>query len=94
MGNIRKNKTTKERINENLADQKIAAWCIESGYKIYPLPTPECKGKAECNKYKLAIERAGKIKMGKEQYTLIESQNKIWELYHLIYNNKNENKKK
>ncbi len=88
------NKKRKRNVSRgDLVDQNIAAWCIERGYKIYPLPAPECKGKVSCDKYTLVIERFGKKKMGKQEYTYIECQNKIWELYNLIYSKKNENKK-
>ena len=87
-------KPKKVVINNDIADQKVAAWCIENLYKIYPTPMPECKGRANCDKFTLTVEKVGKKKVGKETYSYIESQNKIWELYHLIYNKRNEKQKK
>ncbi len=78
-------KKTKDVIDVNLVNHKASSWCIENGYKIYPTPQDSCKGRSECNEYKIVIERAGKKRIGEKTYTYIQCQNKMWELYSKLY---------
>jgi hypothetical protein len=78
-------KKTKEEIEVNTLNYTALSWCMSNGYKIYPKPMPSCKGRGECNEYKIIIERAGKKRIGEKVYSYIECQNKIWKIYDTLY---------
>ena len=86
-------KKQKEEFKVNIVNQVAMSWCIEQGYKVYPIPLPSCKGRSDCNKYKVIVERAGKKKIGQNEYTYIGSQNIIWSIYNQLYSKHNETKK-
>jgi len=89
----KKAKKQKEESQFYIVSQTAMAWCIDQGYKVYPIPSPSCKGKTDCNKYKVVVERAGKKKIGQYEYTHIGSQNIIWSIYNQLYSKHNETKK-
>ena len=85
-------KKQKEELEVNIVSQVAMAWCIEQGYKVYPIPLPPCKGRKDCQKYKVVVKRAGKKKIGQNEYTNIGSQNIIWSIYNQLYSKHNETK--
>ena len=78
-------KKQKEEIDISLVNHTATSWCIEQGYKVYPLPQPKCKGRKDCNEYKIVVERAGKKRIGVKTYSHIESQNTIWRIFNELY---------
>ena len=69
-------------------------WCINYGYRVYPIPQESCKGRLDCNEYKILIELANKKKLGTKTYTRKETESKIWEIYSLLFNKHKQNEKK
>lgn len=80
----RKNRRTqKEKIDYSIVSQKKAAWCIDNGYKIYPIPSGKCLGR--CTEFYVVVQRGVHKKKSKEVYTDIGVANKTWELYNFFY---------
>jgi hypothetical protein len=80
----RKNRRTqKEKIDYSLVSQKKAAWCIDNGYKIYPVPAGKCFGR--CTEFYVIVQRGVQKEKSKKVYTDIGVANKTWELYNFFY---------
>ena len=80
----RKNiRTQKEKIDYSLVSQKKAAWCIDNGYKIYPIPAGKCFGR--CTEFYVIVQRGVQKEKSKKVYTDIGVANKTWELYNFFY---------
>ena len=89
----KKTKKQNQDLGVNMVNNVAMSWCMEQGYKVYPIPLPICKGKYECNSYKIVVERAGKKKIGQKEYSDSESQKMIWSIYNQLYNKHYEKKK-
>ena len=68
-------------MREILYNLKAQSWCIEKGYKIYPIPLNN-KG-TNC---KIGIELGEKKAITKEIYTNKEVSKEIWKLFTKLYN--------
>ena len=66
-----------------LYDQAAARWCLEIGYKIYPVPLPGCVGR--CVKFNLEVDYKGVKKKGTKVYTDKEWSDAIWKIYKFLY---------
>ncbi len=67
-------------MREILYNLKAQSWCIEKGYKIYPVPLNN-KG----TKCKIGIELGEKKAITKEIYTNKEVSKEIWKLFTKLY---------
>ncbi len=67
-------------MREILFNLKAQSWCIEKGYKIYPIPQSN-KG----TKCKIGIELGDKKAITKEIYTNKEVSTEIWKLFTKLY---------
>jgi hypothetical protein len=67
-------------MREILFNLKAQSWCIEKGYKIYPIPQNN-KG----TKCKIGIELGDKKAITKEIYTNKEVSTEIWKLFTKLY---------
>lgn len=67
-------------MREILYNLKAQSWCIEKGYKIYPIPQNN-KG----TKCKIGIELGDKKAITKEIYTNKEVGKEIWKLFTKLY---------
>ena len=67
-------------MREILFNLKAQSWCIEKGYKIYPIPQNN-KG----TKCKIGIELGDKKAITKEIYTNKEVSKEIWKLFTKLY---------
>jgi hypothetical protein len=67
----------------NLYNQDAAKWCIDRGYKIYPVPVERCSPK--CYKFKLVIEYKGLTQIGTKIYTDKEWSDAVWGTYNYLY---------
>lgn len=67
-------------MREILYNLKAQSWCIEKGYKIYPIPQNN-KG----TKCKIGIELGDKKAITKEIYTNKEVSKEIWKLFTKLY---------
>tara|TARA_B100000497_G_C7581529_1_gene350081 strand:- start:654 stop:893 length:240 start_codon:yes stop_codon:yes gene_type:complete len=67
-------------MREILFNLKAQSWCIEKGYKIYPIPQNN-KG----TKCKIGIELGNKKAITKEIYTNKEVSTEIWKLFTKLY---------
>lgn len=68
---------TKPRVRYDL---KIISWCMNNGYKLYPVP--------EGNNFRIVLEYKGSKKKSELVYTKKKWSERIWEVYGLIYDNK------
>jgi len=59
-------------------DPKIISWCINKGYKLYPVP--------EGKEYRIVLEYKGMKKKSELLYNKKKWSERIWEVYGLIYN--------
>jgi len=81
-------RTQKEKIDYSLVSQKKAAWCIDNGYKVYPVGVDKVKHNPWNDIYttfRIIIQRGVNMKPSKEIYTKIGASNKIWEIYGWLY---------
>ena len=67
-------------MREILYNLKAQSWCVEKGYKIYPIPQNN-KG----TKCKIGIELGDKKAITKEIYTNKEVGKEIWKLFTKLY---------
>ena len=67
-------------MREILYNLKAQSWCVEKGYKIYPIPQNN-KG----TKCKIGIELGDKKAITKEIYTNKEVSKEIWKLFTKLY---------
>ena len=73
---------TKPRVRYDL---KIISWCMNNGYKLYPVP--------EGNQYRIVLEYKGMKKKSELLYTKKQWSERIWEVYGLIYDKQCQEKK-
>ena len=66
-----------------LYNQAAARWCLENGYKIYPVPLPGCTGR--CVKFNLEVDFKGVKKKGTKVYNDKEWSDAIWNIYKFLY---------
>mgnify|MGYP006431956757 FL=1 len=79
----------KVAVDYSVVNQEAAKWCMDRGYKIYPIPV-EFKNLNERTKkgikFKLVVEFGGAKKVGTKLYTDVEWSNAIWSVYSYLYN--------
>lgn len=76
-------------VDYSVINQEAAKWCIDRGYKIYPIPVEfkDLKYKQRLGvKFKLVVEFGGDKKVGSKLYEDIEWSNAIWSVYSYLYN--------
>ena len=82
----------KSRIPEAVINQEAAKWCLNRGYKIYPVPV-EFKDAKYGNKlgvkFKLMVEFGGAKKIGEKLYSQSEWPFAVWSIYNFLYNKHN-----
>lgn len=78
-----KKKKVKEKIDYSLVSQKKASWCINNGYKIYPVGVDKVKN--VFTSFNIIIQRGAHKKRSNKVYTKIGVSNKIWEIYNFLY---------
>lgn len=81
-----KKKTT---IKELVINQDAAKWCMDRGYKIYPIPVEwkELKYNQKLGiKFKLVVEFGGEKRIGEKEYNQDEWGFAIWSVYNFLYN--------
>jgi hypothetical protein len=66
-------------------DLKIISWCMDNGYKLYPVP--------EGKQYRVVLEYKGMKKKSELLYTKKQWSERIWEVYGLIYDKQCQEKK-
>ena len=76
----------KPRIQEAIINQDAAKWCLDRGYKIYPIPV---EFKEIKYKIKLVVEFGGDKRVGEKEYTQKEWPIAIWSVYNFLYNKHN-----
>jgi hypothetical protein len=79
----------KVAVDYSVVNQEAAKWCMDRGYKIYPIPVEfkELKYKQRLGvKFRLVVEFAGDKKVGSKLYEDIEWSNAIWSVYSYLYN--------
>ena len=79
----------KVAVDYSVINQEAAKWCMDRGYKIYPIPVEfkELKYKQRLGvKFRLVVEFAGDKKVGSKLYEDIEWSNAIWSVYSYLYN--------
>ena len=82
----------KSRIPESVINPDASKWCMDRGYKIYPVPV-EFKDAKYGNKlgvkFKLMVEFGGDKRIGERLYTQKEWPIAIWSIYNFLYNKHN-----
>lgn len=82
----------KPKIPEVVINQEAAKWCMNRGYKIYPVPV-EFKDTKYGNKlgvkFKLMVEFGGERKIGEKIYDQQEWGFAVWSIYNFLYNKHN-----
>lgn len=82
----------KSRIPEAVINQEAAKWCLNRGYKIYPVPV-EFKDVKYGNKlgvkFKLMVEFGGDKRIGEKLYSQSEWPFAVWSIYNFLYNKHN-----
>ena len=84
--------TKHNRIPETVINQEAAKWCMDRGYKIYPVPVEfkELKYKQKLGvKFKLMVEFGGEKRIGEKLYSQSEWPFAIWSIYNFLYNKHN-----
>ena len=79
----------KVAVDYSVVNQEAAKWCMDRGYKIYPIPVEfkELKYKQRLGvKFRLVVEFGGDKKVGSKLYEDIEWSNAIWSVYSYLYN--------
>ena len=82
----------KSRIPKAVINQEAAKWCLQRGYKIYPVPV-EFKDAKYGNKlgvkFKLMVEFGGDKRVGEKLYSQSEWPFAVWSIYNFLYNKHN-----
>jgi hypothetical protein len=81
-------KKKESRIKEAIINQDAAKWCLNRGYKIYPVPVEfkELKYNQKLGiKFKLVVEFGGEKKIGEKEYSQSEWSFAIWSVYNFLY---------
>jgi hypothetical protein len=81
-------KKKESRIKEVIINQDAAKWCLNRGYKIYPVPVEfkELKYNQKLGiKFKLVVEFGGEKKIGEKEYSQAEWPFAIWSVYNFLY---------
>ena len=79
----------KVAVDYSVVNQEAAKWCMDRGYKIYPIPVEfkDLKYKQRLGvKFRLVVEFGGDKKVGSKLYEDIEWSNAIWSVYSYLYN--------
>ena len=77
---------------ESVINQKAAKWCMDRGYRIYPVPVEfkHLRHKQSLGvKFKLVVEFGGDKRIGEKLYTQREWPIAIWSVYNFLYNKHN-----
>ena len=85
----------KSKIKEIVINPEAAKWCLNRGYKIYPVPVEfkDLKYNQKLGvKFKLVVEFGGEKRIGDKEYTQDEWSFAIWSVYNFLYERNSGNK--
>lgn len=84
---------TSKKTDESIINLAAAKWCMDKGYKIYPIPVQLKRTKFGNNsigvKFKLVVEYGGQRKVGTKEYSQEEWGFAIWSIYNFLYKRNN-----